>query len=591
MRYRILFALLLFASLLLASCGGTPTPAVTTEPAASDTTEPVTEVTTEPVTEPITDPVTEEIILSEFEKIEPANGKKVKIACIGDSITYGYGLTTPAAEGYPAQLQKMLGNDYAVGNFGQSGAYALPADNKYNVKEANLYYRNTTVYRNSLKYEADVVIIMLGTNDIRSMSCAEAKEDFVKAIKSLAEEYAALPTVKKVYIASSIYTPSADVRNIANGELSRLTKQAADELGFTFIDAFAITRDYMEVHHHQGTDRVHPSKEGALQIAKTMYAALMETEADIDVYPVSETGVVFVNENAPAGGDGSTPETAVNGFGQAVCLLRKSGGTVVLSGPCTINYTCHLPDTEKPIKVTSVYNGVDYRATANAKLSLKYALLMYGDFEYDDMEISSLAKNLVIVCNYNDVTIGSGVTCTVGSSSAGSILLVVGANGTFGGEDVEQFILRDECNIAVNGGTWMYIRAGNRRNYNNSPIGGVAETGKLTITVNGGTYTNTGGNLTAATGMNSNYGECNLIINGGTFKGAVYGVARVGVNETAEEAVMSGTVNLVINGGTFAGKIIAVQDNTVKVTGSVNITYAKAYESKISGNFTSKTVK
>ena len=60
---------------------------------------------------------------------------------------------------------------------------------------------------------------------------------------------------------------------------------------------------------------------------------------------------------------------------------------------------------------------------------------------------------------------------------------------------------------------------------------------------------------------------------------------------TAEDAVMSGTVNLLINGGTFAGKIIAVQDNSITVTGSVNVTCASAYESKLQGNFTSKVIK
>lgn len=586
MRHRLLIAIMLLSSLLLGGCGGGNV-AITTEPTAQDTTEPVTEVTTEPVTEP----VTEEVKMSELEKIEPANGVKVKIACVGDSITYGYGLATPAAEGYPAQLQKLLGKDFAVGNFGQSGAYTLAADNKYNVKEAKLYYRNTTLYKNSLKYEADVVIIMLGTNDMRSMSCADAKNEFVKAIKSLAEEYAALPTVKKVYIASPIYTPSGDVRNLASGEMARLTKQAADELGFAFIDVYAMTRDYMAVHHHQGTDRVHPDKNGALQIAKAVYAGLLEIEPEIDEYPISETGVVFVNENAPDGGDGKTPETAVNGLGKAVGLLRENGGTMVICSPCTTNYTCHFPENKKTITVTSVYDGVDYRKTAGAKINLKYNMFMYGDFIWDDVEISSLAKNLVFVCNYNNVTIGEGVTCTVGNSSAGSILLVVGSNAVFGGEPVEHFTLNGKCNIEINGGTWMYIRAGNRRNGDKVPIGGISETGELTITVNGGTFTNTGGNLTAATGMNSNRGVCNLIINGGNFKGSVYGVSRIGNNLTDEEAVMSGTINLEINGGTFAGKIIAVQDNSINVTGEINVTCASAYESKLSGNFTNKVIK
>ena len=591
MRHRILLAFVLLVSFLLASCANTAGggPAIT-EPVKDNTSETTTAASTEPSTEPVTEPITEEIKLSEFEKIEPANGKRVKIACVGDSITYGYGLATPAAEGYPAQLQKLLGNDFSVGNFGQSGSYALSADNKYNVKDAGLYYRNTTVYRNSLKYEPDVVIIMLGTNDIRSMSCADAKEEFVKAIKSLADEYAALPTVKKVYIASPIYTPTADVRNLASGEMARLTGRAADELGFSFIDVYSMTREYMAVHHHQGTDRVHPNKEGALQIAKAVYAGLMETEPEIDVYPVSETGVVFVDASKPDGGDGSTLENAVNGFGKAVGLLRESGGTVVICSPCTINYTCHLPENKKLIKVTSVYGGVDYRATAKAKLGIKYDFFMYGDYEFDDIEISSEGKNRVFVCNYNNVKIGKGVTSSIANASAGSILLVVGGNGVFGGEVVEQFTLNGKCNIEINAGTWMYIRAGNRRNNDSVPIGGVSETGELTITVNGGTFTNTGGNLTAATGMNGNKGVCNLIINGGTFRGSVYGVSRIGGNLTNETPEMSGTVNLEINGGTIAGKIIATQDNSIKITGAVNVICAKAYEAKLSGNFTSKVI-
>jgi len=91
--------------------------------------------------------------------------------------------------------------------------------------------------------------------------------------------------------------------------------------------------------------------------------------------------------------------------------------------------------------------------------------------------------------------------------------------------------------------------------------------------------------------MSNNYGECNLIINGGDFRGPVYGVSRVGGNTSPEKAEMTGVVNLVINGGTFAGKIIAVQDNTITVTGQVNVTVAAEYESKLSGNFTNKTVK
>ena len=40
----------------------------------------------------------------------------VKIACIGNSITEGYGLEHPATESWPSVLQQLLGNGYSVRN-------------------------------------------------------------------------------------------------------------------------------------------------------------------------------------------------------------------------------------------------------------------------------------------------------------------------------------------------------------------------------------------------------------------------------------------------------------------------------------------
>ena len=49
----------------------------------------------------------------------------IKVACIGDSVTYGSGIEDRDNNSYPAQLQKMLGDEYVVGNFGKPGATLL----------------------------------------------------------------------------------------------------------------------------------------------------------------------------------------------------------------------------------------------------------------------------------------------------------------------------------------------------------------------------------------------------------------------------------------------------------------------------------
>ena len=58
-----------------------------------------------------------------LEKLEALKADKIRVACIGDSITegdLGDGDVVPATS-YPTQLQEMLGERYEVRNFGKCG--------------------------------------------------------------------------------------------------------------------------------------------------------------------------------------------------------------------------------------------------------------------------------------------------------------------------------------------------------------------------------------------------------------------------------------------------------------------------------------
>ena len=48
----------------------------------------------------------------------------MKIACVGDSITYGFGVSDYGNKNYPKQLDTLLGDGYCVNNYGHSGATA-----------------------------------------------------------------------------------------------------------------------------------------------------------------------------------------------------------------------------------------------------------------------------------------------------------------------------------------------------------------------------------------------------------------------------------------------------------------------------------
>ena len=81
----------------------------------------------------------------------------VRVACIGNSITDGHGIDMNDVKGYPAQLQKLLGSDYQVKNYGVSGRTLL--------KKGDQPYWKEQAWRDAQSYKADIVVIKLGTND------------------------------------------------------------------------------------------------------------------------------------------------------------------------------------------------------------------------------------------------------------------------------------------------------------------------------------------------------------------------------------------------------------------------------------------
>ena len=82
---------------------------------------------------------------------------KHKIACIGDSITEGAGISVQSKNAYPAVLQKLLGENYQVLNAGRSGATML--------KNSDLSYWNCNEFSNVFAFKPEIIIIKLGTND------------------------------------------------------------------------------------------------------------------------------------------------------------------------------------------------------------------------------------------------------------------------------------------------------------------------------------------------------------------------------------------------------------------------------------------
>lgn len=194
------------------------------------------------------------------------------VTCVGDSITYGSGTTTPSTDSYPAQLQKLLGAGYAVQNDGRSGATMLVG--------GDLPYTTTTEYTAATTFAAagGDVVIQLGTNDTKPQNWTK-KAQFAADCESLVAHYQAAAGKPRVWVnlPPPVFDPSccgiasATMRD----EVVPLLKQCAAAKGASTIDVFGALSG-------QGahfSDGVHPDNAGALLIAQAVQAALAKQPA------------------------------------------------------------------------------------------------------------------------------------------------------------------------------------------------------------------------------------------------------------------------------------------------------------------------
>src|SRR5687768_17289397 len=94
----------------------------------------------------------------------------IKVACIGNSVTFGFGQKYPHQTSYPAVLQNKLGLRYTVRNFGHSGATLL--------RQGHNPYFKTPEYKEVISYAPDIAVLDLGLNDTDPRNWPDYREEF-----------------------------------------------------------------------------------------------------------------------------------------------------------------------------------------------------------------------------------------------------------------------------------------------------------------------------------------------------------------------------------------------------------------------------
>ncbi|GAB2578012.1 GDSL-type esterase/lipase family protein [Spirosoma areae] len=201
---------------------------------------------------------------------EEGEENDIKVACVGDSITYGAFLFNWFANAFPKQLGHLLGDGYWVKNFGFSGRTAM--------KTGNSPYLNTNIHQESLAFQPAIVVIMLGTNDAKDKNWKGARA-FKQQYGQLIATYQALPTKPRIYICTpaKAYRHAVtddEIRNVYIDQEIKVIHELVAQRNLTLIDVNQLTAQHPEWF---SLDGIHPNAAGAKAIAQLVCKTIRDT--------------------------------------------------------------------------------------------------------------------------------------------------------------------------------------------------------------------------------------------------------------------------------------------------------------------------
>lgn len=188
----------------------------------------------------------------------------VRVACIGNSITFGAGIRNRSRDSYPSVLARMLGDSYWVKNFGVSTRTML--------NKGDHPYMNEPAYKNALAFNPNIVVIKLGTNDSKSFNW-KYKADFMKDAQTMIDAFKGLPSQPKIYLCypSKAYLTGDGINDdIISKEIIPMIKKLAKKNDLSVIDLHTAMDGMPELF----PDRIHPNEKGAQVMAKAVYQSI-----------------------------------------------------------------------------------------------------------------------------------------------------------------------------------------------------------------------------------------------------------------------------------------------------------------------------
>jgi lysophospholipase L1-like esterase len=198
-----------------------------------------------------------------------AQNKIIKVACIGNSITYGALLNDRDKDSYPMVLNRLLGERYEVQNFGVSGATMT--------FKGNLPYIKELRFREALAYNPDIVVIKLGTNDGKAENQIYM-DDFLNGAAALVDSFEALSSKPQIFLCYPAKVYNNGLAGISDSVIVNTIipciADVARHKNIPVIDLHSATDGMPE----NFSDNVHPNEAGAIAIAKAVKESINKCE-------------------------------------------------------------------------------------------------------------------------------------------------------------------------------------------------------------------------------------------------------------------------------------------------------------------------